>query len=163
MIHVEPARESRIALARWAVAQTPKVGTAGPNTFAVPADLFTHMPEALLIGARVDGHRYVSPDEDASASAGEGAAEAELTGVARPEGLVASTPGEATSDAPEGPDGPETTPPAAVDSGQETPALESGSAPDDDGEYRCDICGRPFASERGRTTHIRRAHPDGER
>ncbi len=67
----------RVRFARWAVARTPKVRTVGPSTFAVPNRLFTSVPEGIPLGSVVDGHRYVSPDE-----------ETELTDVARPEGLV---------------------------------------------------------------------------
>ncbi|UQA95621.1 hypothetical protein [Streptomyces halobius] len=64
LIHVVPTAEQRQQFAAWAVAQTPKIRTVGPNAFAVPAALFTEVPERLLIGSHVDGHRYVSPDED---------------------------------------------------------------------------------------------------
>lgn len=65
-IIVEPARTRRVPFARWAVAQDPKVRTASATSFAVPAHLFTHMPEELLIDSRVDGHDYVSVQLDAS-------------------------------------------------------------------------------------------------
>jgi hypothetical protein len=157
LIHVEPAPETRIALARWAVAQTPKVGTVGPNTFAIPSDLFTSVPEAVLIGARVGGHRYVSPTEEESVSVGEGAAETELTGVARPEGLVAAH-GELLPEVPAEAYGPDAVP---------LPEAEAEAEPDDHGEtagepseagYTCDVCGRTFSSDRGLATHARRAH-----
>jgi hypothetical protein len=75
-IKVRPAPQRRTAFARWATAQTPQVATCSHSEFAVPPDLFTHMPEELLIGSLVDGHRYVSPVEDAGG---------ELLGVAAPE------------------------------------------------------------------------------
>ncbi|MEU4885918.1 hypothetical protein [Streptomyces xinghaiensis] len=56
--------------------------TVGPSTFAVPNRLFTSVPEEILLGSVVGGHRSVSPDE-----------ETESMGVARPEGLV--SPGRA--------------------------------------------------------------------
>lgn len=65
MIHVQPVREAMPEFAQWAVAQQPKVRTSSSVSFAVPPHLFVEVPEALLIGALVDGHRYVSPDEDA--------------------------------------------------------------------------------------------------
>ncbi|MFC9382786.1 hypothetical protein ACFT0G_30950, partial [Streptomyces sp. NPDC057020] len=64
-LHIQPAQEQRRAFARWAVAQDPKLRTVGPNTFEVPAEAFAQAPEEILIGAMVNGHRYVSPEEDA--------------------------------------------------------------------------------------------------
>ncbi|WP_405961284.1 hypothetical protein OG235_37120 [Streptomyces sp. NBC_00024] len=102
MIRVQPTAALRVDFARWAVAQTPKVRTVSPSDFAVPAYLFTHMPEPLLLGALVDGRQYV-PVEDEPAEPEEGttasddSAPAELLGVATPEGLTAlvhETPGE---------------------------------------------------------------------
>ncbi|MFI0827286.1 hypothetical protein ACH4Q7_22840 [Streptomyces roseolus] len=89
MLHVQPATELRVPFARWAVAQTPKLRTVGPTVFAVPADLYADMPEDLLIGARVNGHRYVSPKEDAAD--GTPPPGAELLGVATREGLTSLT------------------------------------------------------------------------
>lgn len=66
MIRVKPERSRLVAFARWATVQTPKVGTIGLGEFGVPAPLFVHTPEDVLIGALVDGHRYVSPAEDAA-------------------------------------------------------------------------------------------------
>ncbi|WP_433856658.1 C2H2-type zinc finger protein [Streptomyces kronopolitis] len=163
LIHVEPTPETRIALARWAVAQTPKVSTVGPNTFGIPAHLFSSVPEAALIGAQVDGHRYVSPDEEASVPAEEGTAETELTGVARPEGFTVSTPDEAPA-VPEESSSAESTPLAAAESDtqQEAPASESGPETEDGADYPCEFCPRSFSTERGRTTHVRRSHPEQE-
>ncbi|MFE4329624.1 hypothetical protein ACFRQM_09230 [Streptomyces sp. NPDC056831] len=67
MLQIQPVQALRREFARWAVAQTPKVRTTSTHHFAVPPHQFVDMPEALLIGALVDGHRYVSPDEDAAA------------------------------------------------------------------------------------------------
>lgn len=58
-IGVQPAASRRRAFARWAVAQHPKIGTVGPNTFAVPPHLFAAVPEGVLLGALVDGQPYV--------------------------------------------------------------------------------------------------------
>ncbi|MEU1815145.1 hypothetical protein ABZ543_08100 [Streptomyces roseifaciens] len=63
-IHVRPTTARRRDFAVWATAQRPKVRTVSTHTFAVPASLFVQAPEAVLIGALVDGHRYVSPQED---------------------------------------------------------------------------------------------------
>ncbi|MGW5925242.1 hypothetical protein ACWF2L_03210 [Streptomyces anulatus] len=65
MIRIRPAAARRRDFARWAVAQTPKVRTVSPDTFAVPANLFVAAPEDVLIGSLVDGRPYVSPVEDA--------------------------------------------------------------------------------------------------
>lgn len=64
MIRVQPATRLRQQFARWATEQTPKIRTIAPHTFAVPAGLYVEAPEAVLIGALIDGHRYVSPDEE---------------------------------------------------------------------------------------------------
>ncbi|MFZ3595041.1 C2H2-type zinc finger protein [Streptomyces sp. BH104] len=156
MVYVEPAPEGRIELARWAVAQTPKVGTAGPNTFEIPAQLFSSVPEPALIGATVDGHRYVSPDEEeAKTPAGEGTAEAELTGVATAEGFAVARAGEALPDVPD-----EAYPPDA----EPIPAAEDDDAgPEtEDGGFPCAFCGRTFSTKQGRATHVRRSHPEQE-
>ncbi|PKA32839.1 hypothetical protein SM8_032240 [Streptomyces sp. SM8] len=86
LITVQPCPEQRQALARWAVAQVPKVRTVGPSSFGVPPHLYTDMPEALLRGALVDGHPYRSPDDyEATEPAPAGAPT--LLGVATPDGL----------------------------------------------------------------------------
>jgi hypothetical protein len=84
IIHVQPRRDVRVAFARWAVAQQPKVRTVSADAFGVPAHLFTDMPEGLLRGSLVDGHPYVSPldHEEETEPAPPGAPE--LTGVAGP-------------------------------------------------------------------------------
>lgn len=81
MIHIRPTRAQRVAFARWAVAQMPKVRTVSLDSFAVPVHLFVDMPEDILVGALVDGHRYISPAEDARTGA---PAPGELLGVSRP-------------------------------------------------------------------------------
>jgi len=130
MIKVQPAPERRGAFARWATAQTPQVATCSHCEFAVPPDLFTHMPEELLIGSLVDGHRYRSPVEDAGQ---------ELLGVATPE---AFTP------AGSGPDF--------------APLEDAATFQEADDAYACDRCPRTFETERGRNTHRRQAHPEGD-
>jgi len=92
MIRVKPQRTRLVAFARWATAQTPKVGTIGLGEFGVPAGLFVHAPEDVLIGALVDGHRYVSPTEDAANGVPEPGHQEEvgqeLLGVADPAALT---------------------------------------------------------------------------
>jgi hypothetical protein len=129
MIKVRPAPERRAAFARWATAQTPQVETCSHSEFAVPPDLFTHMPEELLIGSLVDGHRYRSPEEDA---------DQELLGVATPEAFSETGPG------------------------SDFAPLEDAPSDDADDAYACDRCPRTFATERGRNTHRRQAHPEGD-
>lgn len=141
-IHIEPAPEQRQAFARWGVAQTPKVRTVGPSTFAVAPGLFVEAPEAILIGALVDGHRYVSPEEDATN--GTPAPGSELLGVATEDGFAAvggdgSAPDFAPLDDAPADEG--------QDDGEPVPAL-----------YGCPLCPRHFETVRGRDTHRRQAH-----
>lgn len=84
LIRVQPLPELRRPFARWAVAQRPKVRTVSVHTFGVPAQLFADMPEDLLIGARVDGHPYISPLDGTGAVEAAGAGAPELTGVDTP-------------------------------------------------------------------------------
>lgn len=144
MIEIRPARARLQAFARWAVAQNPKVRTVGVGVFGVPTDLFTHMPEHVLIGSQVDGHDYVSPEltggftEPHTSATGpdpEIVAGGELTGVARAEGFAAADP----------------MPETGNDDGEQQ---ERGAAP----RFTCPDCDRRFKSERGRDTHRRHAH-----
>ncbi|RPK58373.1 hypothetical protein EES44_24315 [Streptomyces sp. ADI96-15] len=160
MIHVQPAAEQRQPFAAWAVAQTPKIRTVGPSTFAVPSVLFAEVPEAVLIGSRVDGHRYVSPLED------------ELTGVARAESFTPALAAEALPDVPApsfGPGSPPLTEVPASSDGSDSVSLPESEAAGEDhqqgsdvaGGFDCPDCGRPFKSERGRDTHRRQVHSEG--
>lgn len=108
VIRVRPRRDLRQDFARWAVAQHPKVRTVGADTFGVPPHLFTDMPEALLLGARVDGHPYVSPLEEATAPAGAGAPE--LVGVDTPDGFRVAVPGQPLPEVPAEAYGPHSVP-----------------------------------------------------
>ncbi|WP_331756216.1 hypothetical protein OHA04_45735 (plasmid) [Streptomyces sp. NBC_01590] len=173
MIRIQPTRGRRTDFARWAVAQRPKVDTVSLHEFGVPARLFVDMPEDILIGALVDGSRYVSPVEDAAlGNPGPGAG-----GQAVP--TVATVVGES---------GPETIIPLtrpdrshqlAEQSGLEqllgtaVPEPSSGAAtPDSDrsdstsnradggGENSCDVCHRTFTTPRGRDAHRRQVHPE---
>ncbi|MFF7143466.1 hypothetical protein ACFZB5_19835 [Streptomyces nodosus] len=144
-IRIHPTRARLIDFARWAVAQTPKVRTVSTNTFAVPQHLFTDMPEPLLIGSIVDGHHYVSPDED------------------QPPGSQEATPGQPLPDVPADSYGPDATPLAPPDFAP----LEDAPTEDDDSDANdqhdgltCDVCSRPFTTARGRDTHRRQAHPE---
>ncbi|MET9321994.1 hypothetical protein ABZX75_17635 [Streptomyces sp. NPDC003038] len=161
MIEVEPAHELRVAFARWAVAQTPKPYTVGPNTFAVPAELFTVAPEEILIGARVDGHQYISPDVDEQ----EASEHVELLGVATAEGLAGgleqeriAVPGEPLPEVP-----PAAYPPGSVP--LEEPGSDSSTPQADgvEGAFPCDLCARTFTTERGRDHHRRQKHPEVRR
>lgn len=149
-IQIKPTAEQRVPFARWAVAQTPKIRTVGPSLFAVPPDLFTNMPEPLLIGAIVDGHRYVSPDEDQEQVG-------ERLGVATAAGFTEereAVPGEPLPEAPAEAYGPDSTPLPAPDADDE-PAERP------DGVFLCGGCDREFTTERGRNLHRRQAHPEG--
>ncbi|MFD5788579.1 hypothetical protein ACFWH1_18395 [Streptomyces sp. NPDC127037] len=137
-IQIRPTPAQRVEFARWAVAQTPKVRTVGPATFSVPAALFAGMPESVLIGATVDGHRYVSPDEDQEQAG-------ELLGVATPEGFNETPAAEPGEPLPEEP-APGT-------------AGEREAAPE--GVFPCSGCDREFTTERGRDAHQRQKHAEG--
>lgn len=131
MIHIRPTPELRRAFAEWAVGQRPKIRTVSTFEFAVPAGLFVDMPESVLIGALVDGHRYVSPDEDAVLGRpGPG----ELLGVATVEGLASAV---------------------LEDSSASTPVVEAS-----DGVFPCSGCDREFTTERGRDLHARAKHSE---
>ncbi|MER6557892.1 hypothetical protein ABT300_09015 [Streptomyces sp. NPDC001027] len=172
MIRVQPAPEVRVAFARWAVAQRPKVRTYSTNEFAVPPALFTWAPEELLIGSVVDGHRYRSPLEDERLAA----ASEVHTGI----------PGEALPLLPDSAYGPDAVPlpeperqlaatsPAAVEAATtadvvavevasaDQQAASTAAAPSE-GEgagLTCDVCTRPFTTRRGRDMHRRQAHPE---
>lgn len=153
MIRIEPAAERRQGFAAWAVAQIPKVRTVGPNTFAVPAGLFADAPEDILIGARVDGHRYVSPDEEA-AQERPASGSSELVGVATPDGFRGATSGEALPPAPDDAYGSDSKPLPEPDTD------DSSNTSTPEGVFPCGGCDRDFTSERGRNLHRRQAHPE---
>ncbi|PSK57983.1 hypothetical protein B0E38_01828 [Streptomyces sp. 111WW2] len=168
MIRVQPATARRRAFARWATAQTPKIRTVGLYLFAVPADLFVQAPEDILVGALVDGHRYVSPAEDETD--GTPPPGAELLGVAtadaftaagtvvRP-GLVGAAEGDSSDRSDPGPDfapledAPTDDVPLLVGDGPPIPAEDGTVA-----LWVCKLCPREFTTERGRDTHRRQAH-----
>ncbi|CAL9537714.1 hypothetical protein [Streptomyces sp. enrichment culture] len=141
-IRVQPTRDNRVPFAGWACKQNPKVRTVSPQAFAVPHHLFTGIPERLLIGALVDGHRYVSPEED------------ELLGVFQPE--REGIPGEPLPELPDEAGPPDAVPLPAPDYAP----LEDAPADHRKDSLACDVCDRPFKSERGRDTHRRQAHPE---
>lgn len=87
MIRIEPTRALRRDFARWAVTQSPKPRTVSECAFAVHAHLFATAPEEILIGALIDGHRYISPDEDTAQGRPAPGAQ-ELLGVATEEGFT---------------------------------------------------------------------------
>ncbi|WP_063895104.1 hypothetical protein [Streptomyces sp. Root369] len=151
-ITVQPTREQRTDFARWAIAQDPKVRTVSTMAFAVPPDLFTGMPEHLLVGALVDGHPYVSPDQGQEPT--EAADGPELLGVNQPE--VEGIPGEPLPEVPQ-----EAYPPDAVPLDvhpAETSDQSDSSA--EDGRPKCLDCDRPFKSDRALAAHRRQAHPE---
>ncbi|MGY4744150.1 hypothetical protein [Streptomyces sp. ATMOS53] len=172
LIRVQPTPELRVAFARWAVAQTPKVRTCSTNEFAVPPALFTYAPEELLIGSIVDGHRYRSPLEDERLAA---AAE-----------WHTAIPGEALPPVPDSAYGPDAVPlpeperqlaatstatveaamtaaVIAVDLAAANQQSATATAAPSEGEGAdivCDVCERPFTTKRGRDMHRRQAHPE---
>ncbi|WNI20273.1 hypothetical protein [Actinacidiphila sp. ITFR-21] len=170
MIHVQPAQEMRVDFAVWAVAQTPKIRTVSTNSFAVPPRLFVEVPEEILIGALVNGHRYVSPDEDAA------------TGQPPPGTPPAPAPGSPEADAAAmvAATSPETVQAAmdaallavdlaALNAGGDEPGSELPAGGDNpatpeeqpDGVFLCPGCPKEFTTARGRDTHARQVHPTG--
>jgi hypothetical protein len=157
MIDVIPAQALRRDFAVWAIAQVPKIRTVSSTEFAVPASLFTQVPEPLLIGALVDGHRYVSPAEDTAENRPAPGAP-ELLGVATAEGLT--PPGSAAGAVVViGEAGPEEVVPL-----DDLPEPDPGDTPQDtpEGVFPCPGCDREFTSARGLRTHQRTAHTDTE-
>lgn len=167
-IRVQPAARRRQEFALWAIAQSPKVRTVAPNTFAVPGDLFTEIPEEVMIGALVDGHRFVSPSEDATTGTPPPAAE-EWTPPVLP--LREAVPGERLTELPPEAYGPDSVPldPPVFAPLEDAPADEEGDegdsdssdSADEDGAQPCSDCGRPFTTARGLATHRRQKHTEG--
>ncbi|MFD6936270.1 hypothetical protein ACFWAP_08975 [Streptomyces goshikiensis] len=158
-VRIRPTADRRVAFARWAVAQDPKIRTSGPDTFTVPVRLLPEMPEDILIGSYVDGHRYVSPEEDQAE--GRPAPAAELLGVASADGLdpadlseQESEPGMPLPELPDGAYAPDSSPLPEPE-----PAGEAGDRPDS--VFSCSDCDKEFTTERGRDTHRRLKHAEG--
>lgn len=161
-IHIEPTPANRVAFARWGTTLTPKARTVGISTFAVEPRQFVDAPEEILIGALVDGHRYVSPSEDeANGTPPPGA---ELLGVATEEAFA-----EAGTAAAEGLADGVVAAERGDGSGPDFAPLDDAPADDEDegqGDeadglrtlYACPKCPRDFETERGRDTHRRQAH-----
>lgn len=176
MIEVQPTPEQRRPFAVWAVAQNPKLRTIGTNLFAVPAELFVDIPESILIGSRVDGHRYVSPDEDTAVGrpapgSPDQQGQARLLGC----GLCYEEDGEEVHPHPEctvqasellgvaTPDGfarevlvGDAGPEAVIPLGP-TAAPDSSAG---DGPLACPDCSRHFTTSRGLDSHRRQIHPE---
>ncbi|WP_223125738.1 hypothetical protein [Streptomyces sp. TRM68367] len=168
MIKVQPTRALRVDFARWAVAQTPKVRTCSITEFAVPPHLFVHIPEELLIGSLVDGHRYVSPTEDEAAPwltavpgeplppVPDSAYGPDAVPLPEPEHAAATDPAtvQAAEDAAAQP-----VPDAAAGGDSSAPPLDA--EPFGAGPWPCDVCSRDFDTRRGRDMHHRMAHREG--
>jgi hypothetical protein len=154
-IHVQPAADMRRPFAVWATAQDPKVRTCSSVSFAVPAALFVEMPEDLLIGSLVDGHQYVSPNEEPPPGFG-------LVGEHGPETVVPmrkAVPGQVLPEVPAEAYGPDSVPLAPEDvPTKEEPRAADAPVEDTVSGYRCPDCARPYATERGMTKHRARAH-----
>lgn len=166
MIQVRPDSTRRQEFARWATRQTPKIRTVAPATFAVPAGLFVDAPEDILIGALVDGRRYVSPYEDEA----DEDLPTVLVGVPGPETFIplrTAVPGEPLPDVPESAYGPDSVPLDPPDFAplEDAPAADEGDHEGDDvpadGAHACEDCGRSYASDRGLATHRRKKHGKG--
>jgi hypothetical protein len=148
-IRVQPTRDNRRDFAGWACAQTPKVRTCSASEFAVPHHLFTDVPEPLLIGALVDDHRYVSPDEDAANGTPPPGQQPPASASTAQEAATAAV----ASSSPE--DEHSTAASVLADEaadGQEEPP---------EGVFPCGGgCDKEFTTERGRDTHRRLKHPE---
>lgn len=145
-IRIQPARALRRDFAVWATAQTPKVRTVSTHEFAVPVALFTAVPEEVLIGSLVDGHRYVSPDEE------------ETPAPVLPERTA--VPGEPLPELPEEAYGPDAVPLDPPDFAPLEDAPADEEAPGG-GAFTCEDCQRPYATDRGLATHRRQKHGKG--
>ena len=64
-VPVQPTRELRTEFARYVVAADPHTRMAGQGVFLVRRDVFTAMPEALLVGAYIGGTLYRPVDTGA--------------------------------------------------------------------------------------------------
>lgn len=163
LIRVQPSTALRRDFAVWAVAQRPKVRTVSQSEFAVPAEQFVKMPERLLIESIVDGHRYISPDEDQAQPAADTAA-ADLLGVGLPERV--GIPGQPLPPIPDEayPPGAKPLPPPDFAPLEDASAADDSDANgrDDDtaseGDVGLTCCGRTFKNERGLAAHRRQAH-----
>ncbi|MER7135393.1 hypothetical protein ABT358_02470 [Streptomyces sp. NPDC000341] len=188
VITIQPTRELLVPFARWAVAQSPRVRTDSVNSFAVPAHLFAGMPEDILVGSLVDGHRYVSPAEDARTGT---PAPGELLGVSRrvagearllacglcyeedgeevhphpacslsaPQtGEREAVPGDVLPEAPASGNDPDSAPLAPW--GDEDDGAADGEPPAESAPFVCDLCPRDYPTARGRDTHRRQKHPE---
>lgn len=162
MIQVQPTPELRRPFAVWATEQRPKVRTVSTTAFAVPVELFVSAPEEILIGALIDGHRYVSPVEDAAlgrpgpgapapAPPGQEPAPAASvdTAAADAASLIAATP-PALVDA--------AMPPATVAA---EPGDEGAAPATSEGVFPCPHCDRQLTTARGRDMHARKVHGVG--
>ncbi|MBT3161509.1 hypothetical protein HTV80_00070 [Streptomyces sp. Vc74B-19] len=167
-IHVQPAPDRRRDFARWATGHRPKLRTVGPDTFAVPPRLFVDLPEKLLVGAIVDGHRYRSPVEDEATGTpppGQVEERVGVPGEPLPPLPASAYPAGAVTLPPVPPAEP--TPPAqAVAEVEVEPAPEERDDREDDDQadedgFPCGVCPRVFGTERGRDTHRRQAHKEG--
>lgn len=162
LIRIRPTPELRRDFAAWAVAQHPKVRTVSTTEFGVPADLFTDMPERLLIGSTVNDHRYVSPEEDQEQAEPDGVGP-DLLGVFQPE--REAIPGEPLPEVPADaypPDAVPLDPPefAPLDDSDDSDDSDQSDRTADNGKPTCADCGRPFKNGRALNSHRRQAHPE---
>lgn len=171
VIRIRPTAALRVEFAQWAVAQRPKVDTVGIHEFGVPARLLAGMPESILIGSTVDGHRYASPEEDATLGrpgpGASGPAVLAAVGESVPETVIplnrpdrsrqlAETSGleQLLGTAVPGPSTGAATPDGDRSDSTSNKAGEVG------GGNSCDVCQRTFSTSRGRDAHRRQVHPE---
>lgn len=149
LVRIRPAPIERRAFAAWAVEQRPKIRTCGPEAFSVPAALYVQMPEALLIGALIEGQPYIPvADTVDDSKPPQAEPESEAPGLpAAPDGVLL---GVATAEA--------LTADPAPDA-EDNPSSDDTSSPAADSPtVTCRDCDRTFTSKRGLRTHRRQAH-----
>ncbi|MFJ7489686.1 hypothetical protein ACIQZB_00245 [Streptomyces sp. NPDC097727] len=177
LIRIRPTAALRVEFAQWAVAQRPKVDTVGIHEFGVPPGLFAGMPERILIGSTVDGHRYVSPEEDAAQGRpGPGTGglvdlsgwPLALVGESVPETVIPATRPDRSRQLAEisGPEQllgtavPEPPTSANTSDSDRSDPTANRTAENGEGAPSCDVCQREFGTARGRDAHRRQVHPE---
>lgn len=176
MIRVTPQSWRRQRFAKWGVGQDPKVYTVSQDTFELTPDQFTRAPEEILIGALVDGHRYVSPHDEQRPPEAPVTEEREaVPGEILPElpesaygpDVVPLTPPDFAplDDAPAGDEDSDSSDPDTerTPGGSALPEPEPGEASAPAEEFSinpCPGCEREFTTGRGRDTHYRMVHAE---
>lgn len=157
-ISVQPAPGQGPALAGWLINHNPYIRTDSANSFAVPPELFTLIPEELLTGSIVDGHAYITPEPETVSGDGSEAAPYAIEfwdnsgqpPESVPEGMVVTQLDECGKPftMPEEPG-------ATPDHG-----LMVSSLPNTTPAYACEDCDKVAGSAAGLAAHRRAKHGD---